>query len=220
MLGGHIIKTWSKTQVNIALSSAEIEFYGTLKTAQESMGLISLAKEFDTALKARLLVDASAALGVAQRLGVGRIRHLETGALWLQEQELRKVLRLAKVAGSLNNADVMTKNDSREILERFIGNINGTFAEGRAGKAVNLHLLDKKIRQLNAEVRALQSLEQQGSNFGDDIDNSNDDEFIANIDERVLHIEQNVMKVIEDSWLGWKQRQCKQRGLTEKHMGC
>ena len=71
MLGKHLVKTWSKTQANIALSSAESEFYGTLKTAQESIGLISMAREFSTELKARLLVDASAALGVAQRLGVG-----------------------------------------------------------------------------------------------------------------------------------------------------
>lgn len=63
--------------------------------------MISLGREFDMEYKARLMVDASAALGVAQRMGVGKIRHLQTGALWLQEQELRKVLRLAKVPGRL-----------------------------------------------------------------------------------------------------------------------
>ena len=86
MLGSHLWKTWSKTQTSIALFSAETDIYGTMKTAQESIGLISMAREFQVELKARLLCDASAALGVAQQVGIGKIRHLQTGALWLQEQ--------------------------------------------------------------------------------------------------------------------------------------
>ena len=77
MIGNHTIKTWAKTQSSVALSSAESEFYATLKAAQESIGIISMCKD----LGHRLFADASAVLGVAQRLGVGRIRHLETGAL-------------------------------------------------------------------------------------------------------------------------------------------
>ena len=32
-----------------------------------------------------MYVDAAAAIGVAQRVGLGKLRHLETQSLWLQE---------------------------------------------------------------------------------------------------------------------------------------
>ena len=109
MAGTHLIKTWSKTQSNIALSSAESEFYATLKSAQESLGIMALAQEFGVTLTTRMHVDASAALGVAQRTGLGKLRHLQTGALWLQEQELKKVVRLGKINGADNMSDIGTK---------------------------------------------------------------------------------------------------------------
>ena len=154
-MGSHLIKTWAKTQTSVALSSAESEFYATLKAAQESIGVIAMCRELGLTLKARVLVDASAALGVAQRLGVGRIRHLETGALWLQEQELRKVLSLNKVPGSSNCADAMTKYVSREVLERHIDGMSGIFLEGRAGKAVQIHSISRYIRQLKHKLQSI-----------------------------------------------------------------
>ena len=48
-----------------------------------------------------LYVDASAAIGVAQRTGLGKIRHLETGSLWLQEAVKKKQVGIAKVKGTL-----------------------------------------------------------------------------------------------------------------------
>ena len=154
MAGRHLIKTYSKTQANIALSSAESEFYATMKASQETIGLISLAREFSMSLKARVMVDASAALGVAQRMGVGKIRHLQTGALWIQELELRKQLSLNKIPGADNVSDLMTKNVSREILERHVKGLSGTFTDGRAQKAVQLHVIQRQVRQLKADARA------------------------------------------------------------------
>ena len=74
---------------------------------------MALAKEFGSTLTTRLNVDASAALGVAQRSGLGKLRHLQTGALWLQDQQLKKVVVLGKINGSDNASDLMTKNVSR-----------------------------------------------------------------------------------------------------------
>ena len=77
--GRHLIKSWSKIQTNIQLSSAESEFYSTLKAAQKSLGMVALARKFDQEMKVDLKVDASAALGVAQRAEIGNVRHLDTG---------------------------------------------------------------------------------------------------------------------------------------------
>ena len=46
MLGGHLIKSWSKTQRFIALSSGESEFYAALKASAEALGLLSMLTDF------------------------------------------------------------------------------------------------------------------------------------------------------------------------------
>ena len=42
-----------------------------------------MAADLGIDLTARIHVDASAALGILERRGVGRVRHLDVGALWL-----------------------------------------------------------------------------------------------------------------------------------------
>ena len=222
MIGSHLIKTWSKTQSNVALSSAESEFYGTLKTAQESVGLISLARELGEELRARVLVDASAALGVAQRLGVGKIRHLQTGALWLQEQKLRKVMALVKVPGSDNRADAMTKNVTREVLERHIDGMKGVFASGRATKAVQIHMLDRTIRQLrweskNASRRGAESGQYSQSvvahvNVDEDFINSIADDVESYVQRIENLTEAAIVRGIEEC----ERNFCRQEGASRK----
>ena len=95
-----------------------------------------MCKELGQVLKARLLMDASAALGVAHRLGVGRIRHLETGALWLQEQGVRRALSMNKVPGSDILEDALTGSVSCEVLERHAHGMNGKLVDGGANAAV------------------------------------------------------------------------------------
>ena len=41
-IGNHYIKSWSKNQSVIALSSAEAELYAIIKTASEALGLMSI----------------------------------------------------------------------------------------------------------------------------------------------------------------------------------
>ena len=157
MIGGHLIKSYSKTQTIVALPSAESEFYAPLKAAQEGRGITALAKDLDVLVKPKIMVDASNALGVAPRLGIGKIRHLQTGALWLQDEELRKVIRLSKVPGRENNSDTITKNVSRELLERHLQSMGGKFIERWAEKAVELNAVEKQVCQVEAEVKGLRS---------------------------------------------------------------
>ena len=92
MLGNHVIKALSNTQSLIALSLAKSKLYATVKSAPESMGILAMFSDFRIQATVRMHVDACAALGVIQRQGVGKIRHLATSALWLQSQQLRRVL--------------------------------------------------------------------------------------------------------------------------------
>ena len=43
--GSHLIKTWSKTQATVALSSGEAELHGIVKATAESIGLHNLLRE-------------------------------------------------------------------------------------------------------------------------------------------------------------------------------
>ena len=86
MIWEHPIRVYSKSQSVIALSSAESEFYAITKAATEAIGCLALMKDFGIEKPVVMGADASAALGVIERRGIGRTRHLYTCALWFQEQ--------------------------------------------------------------------------------------------------------------------------------------
>ena len=54
-IGSHYIKSWSKNQSVIALSSAEAELYGIIKTSSETLGIISILKDWNKIYKADIL---------------------------------------------------------------------------------------------------------------------------------------------------------------------
>ena len=89
MLGTHCINTWSVNQVYIALSSGEAEYYGAIRGASQSLGLRAMLADLGVQAGVQLMVDASAAIGIATRRGLGKIRHIELNELWLQEQVAR-----------------------------------------------------------------------------------------------------------------------------------
>jgi len=63
MLNGHWLKSWSKSQSTIALSSAESELYACVKASAEGLGMMSMLKDFGVEVQGDILSDASAALG-------------------------------------------------------------------------------------------------------------------------------------------------------------
>ena len=85
------------------------------------MGLKTLLSEAGFKVpRARLHIDASAALGISQRKGVGRVRHLSVGVLWIQEQQLRKALEMTKRHGPRNPADVLTKCLAAQAVDHIV----------------------------------------------------------------------------------------------------
>ena len=71
LINGHLIKTWSSTQKVIALSSGEAELAGIVKAASEGLGLRSLHVDLGLQIDFELHADSSAAIGMAERVGVG-----------------------------------------------------------------------------------------------------------------------------------------------------
>ena len=143
MYGNGCVRTWSKAQATIATSSAESELLASVKGAAESVGIVSLGADLGLTLKVRLHMDAAAALGILERRGVGKVRHLDVGTLWLQEKQLRKIIEMHKVAGLLNPSDLLTKHLSRERVDCYSSMLNYRFADGRAAAAAKLHSIDE-----------------------------------------------------------------------------
>ena len=114
--GQACLKSCSKTQATIAQSSAESELIAVVKTACEALGSVALAQHLGIYLCVRLHVDAAAALGILERQGVGRVRHLDIGVLWLQEQQLRRIVELTKVLGVEKPADLTTKHLVQDLV--------------------------------------------------------------------------------------------------------
>ena len=110
MIGKHCIRTWSSTQPSVTLSSGEAEFYGLVKAAGAGLGHQSLLRDMGLSLPVCVWTDSSAALGIATRSGLGKLRHLETHMLWVQEKVRVGAVAVRKVRGDVNPADLFTKH--------------------------------------------------------------------------------------------------------------
>ena len=138
MVGKHTIKTTSNLQSTIALSSGESEFYALVKAC--AFGLSVQALYNDWGLKMDLVVasDSSAARGTASRRGLGKLRHVQTRYLWIQERVAKNELKIVAVGTKQNVSDLCTKPVNKETCEKHMKSLNQVFAKGKASGAKNL----------------------------------------------------------------------------------
>ena len=92
MHGRHLIRTWSKQQSVVAVSSAEAELYAASKAGSEGLGLQTWLEDLGWRVDVQLHMDSASALSLIQREGLGRAKHIEIQYLWLQEAVRRKRL--------------------------------------------------------------------------------------------------------------------------------
>ena len=131
MWGSHLIKSWSATRSVIALSSGEAEYYGIVEGAFVGLGLQSVLKDFDVHCEVVIRSDASAAIAIASRRGLGKVRHIEVCQLWLQEKARRGDIQIVTVSTRENVADALTKYVSRSIMDMHM---SVTKQSARAGR--------------------------------------------------------------------------------------
>ena len=128
-LGDVAIKSWSSTQSTPALSSGEAEYYSLVKSAAEALGVQALALDLGWSFGLDLFVDATAAQGIAARTGLGRVRHMETRVLWVQQALREGKFRIRRVDGKKNPSDILTKPLSAEFMRPLLMLIGGAFGE-------------------------------------------------------------------------------------------
>ena len=73
-------------------------------------------KDFGTHMNGLVLGDATG------RRGLGKLRHLDTNYVWIQEKAAKGDLNFKKVAGVDNGADLLTKTLSWNEIQSHIHN--------------------------------------------------------------------------------------------------
>ena len=111
---------WARTQQVISLSSAEAELHAICKAASEGLAIANMAAEMFMGLPLRLLTDSSAARGIVQRQGAGKVKHLDIKSLWVQERETMGDFEVVKVPRLENWSDLMTHHWTEVEGERHM----------------------------------------------------------------------------------------------------
>ena len=118
------MKTWTKTLPTLALSTGEAELGAVVRGVTESDGLLAILNDFGGSPMTTLMSDASAAIGIVQRLGLGRVRHLAVSDLWVQQKVRSKQLDIQKVNGLDNPADLLTKSMDHNRISKLTSLMN------------------------------------------------------------------------------------------------
>ena len=95
------------------------------------MGLQAVLKDFEVETAITIKSDATAAIAIASRRGLGKVRHIEVCQLWLQERVRQGDIKVVKVGTNENVADALTKYVSRSIMDMHISLTNQGARGGR-----------------------------------------------------------------------------------------
>ena len=94
-------------------------------------------------LNCTVCTDASAAIGIVHRVGLGRTRHIDVQFLWIQGEVQNKTVKIVKVGTADNPADVLTKNLNAETMTKHMRTMQCRADAGRAAKALQLNEMTK-----------------------------------------------------------------------------
>ena len=117
--------------------------------------MISMMKDLGWDVTGEVWGDASAALGIINRRGLGKTRHIDTGLLWIQQTAAERQLKFSKVLGTNNPADLYTKHLDASTIEKHTRTMAYEFIEGRAKEAPKLHVLQTDDQDLCQSVREI-----------------------------------------------------------------
>ena len=120
------------------------------KLAAEMIGLGSLAMDLGSDMKVTMYADSSAAIAIAKRKGAGKLRHINIGLLWIQENTKAEEIVVEKVKGVSNPADMTTKAVNKEKLDKYMSMTKKKVEEGRARGALKVKEGKEDYAEANA----------------------------------------------------------------------
>ena len=114
----------------MCLSSGEAELRGIRAGLAQALGLQSIARDLGMTWQINMVTDATAAIGIARRRGMGKVRHLDVTDLWIQEKQTSILAFLHKALGIENPTDMSTKYTDRSILNMAMDKMNMQLMSG------------------------------------------------------------------------------------------
>ena len=102
-----------------------------LATVGREMGMLVKSAQIT------LGTDSSAAKSFVGRRGLGKMRHIEIRDLWLQKEVREGRVRVEKIPGEKNPADLMTKYLGVDVIRQRLGEMNLRVEEGNPVKRVS-----------------------------------------------------------------------------------
>ena len=101
--------------------------------------MLAMARDLGFELCGRISSDASATLGIIQRQGLGKQRHIATQFLWIQEKVRKDKLDIVNIPSEQNATDLSTKHVSAELVRQHTGRFGIVSGSGRATTAPQLN---------------------------------------------------------------------------------
>ena len=155
VLGCNMIST-ARTQGTLALSSGEAELYAIGQGVSEALFVRSMLLESKLAKKISVTAhtDSTAGKSMATRFGTGKkTKHVELRFLYMQNLVQMGLLKMAKIHGQQNPADLMTKYVATDVLSRLLTHLGVVSNWFKGDAETDAHDTDDHVAALNAHMR-------------------------------------------------------------------
>ena len=119
--------------------------YAIERASSEALGMMAIYADWGMAMGGRVWADASAALGIVNRKGFGKVSNLDTSMLWVQEAALKKKLLYEKVRGEHNIADLFTKFLDKYTADRHFESLGLEFRTEPSSLALGIDILCRPL---------------------------------------------------------------------------
>ena len=151
VMNGCLLNSGSRNQGLVALSSAEAETYAATSGACDALFLSRcLGYLLEAEISINLLIDNSACRYILSRAGCGRVRHLSTRVLWMQQRVERKELSVGAVPSAENVSDIGTKRVSVPTMKYLMRNL-GVY-DGETSTLVGQDEYDIRVSKQNLKL--------------------------------------------------------------------
>ena len=103
-----------------------------------SLGFVGGLHDMGYSVNAVVEGDSAVSLGIVQRRGLGKLRHIQVQFLWIQGAVRDQLLKVRKIPGAENPADLLTKHVPAEVRDRHLQRLCVEYSEGRHSLAPKL----------------------------------------------------------------------------------
>ena len=133
--GCNTVLTYCHSQAVTALVSGEAEYYGLVSITSEHLGMRSMCLDFGILVGIEAFLDATTGIAIGSRRGLGKVMHIDTVFLWVQDLVPEGKLRVGKQHTREMLADFLTKPTAEAIINKCLKGLGWIPLEGRHAMA-------------------------------------------------------------------------------------